>query len=128
MIHIANWGKDHWSTFAYAETLAVDNKGIIIPEATKMRTNHKIHPFFMNPIDGSKYPTESRNGDILHGHDDWDCLDDAVKNGLLIDIGTGINRVFKLTERGRTVANLLRDHKSKGGKFEDFSEWFDKTV
>jgi len=27
MIQLPNWGKDHWSTFAYAETLAVDNKG-----------------------------------------------------------------------------------------------------
>ena len=127
MIHIANWGKDHWSTFAYAETLAVDHEGIIIPEASKMRTNHKTHPFIGNPIDGSKYPTKLRNGNILRDHDDWDCLDDAVKNGLLIDIGSSLNRVFKLTKRGRSVANLLRWHKSKGGKFEDFSELFDKT-
>ena len=125
MRHIVTWGKDHWSTFAYAETLAVDNKGIIIPEASKMRTNHETHPFIDSPIDGSIYPTKLRNGNILRGHDDWDCLDDAVKNGLLIDIGSGVNRVFKLTNRGRIVANLLRDHKSKGGTFGDFSEWFE---
>lgn len=127
MIHIATWGKDHWSTFAYAETLAVDHEGIIIPEVSKMRTNHQTHPFFGNPIDGSKYPTKLRNGNILRGHDDWNCLDDAVKNGLLIDIGSGTNRAFKLTNRGRKVANLLRQHKSNGGKLEDFSEWFDIT-
>lgn len=126
MIHIVNWGKDHWSTFAYAETLAVDHEGIIIPEAQRMRTNHKTHPFFRNPMDGSEYPTVLRNGNILRGHDDWDCLDDAVKNGLLIDVGSGLNRSFKLTKRGRAVSNLLREYKSNSGKLKDFSEWFDK--
>lgn len=31
MIPIEKFGKDHWSTFAYVETLAVENNGIIIP-------------------------------------------------------------------------------------------------
>jgi hypothetical protein len=125
MIHIATWGKDHWSAFAYAETLAVDHEGIIIPEVSKMRTNHKTHPFLGGLIDGGKYPTKLRNGNILRGHDDWDCLDDAVKNGLLMDIGSSTNKAYKLTKRGRKVANLLREHKSKGRKLEDFSEYFD---
>ena len=49
-------------------------------------------------------------------------LDDAVKNGLLIDVGTELNRVFKLTKKGRTVANLLREHKTEGGTFQNFSD------
>jgi hypothetical protein len=126
MIPITNFGKDHWSTFAYAETLAVDNNGIIIPYSMRMRTNHKTHKFLGNPIDGSEYPTILRDGNVLKGHDDWDCLDDAVKLGLLKDVGTGLNRQFKLTEEGRHVANRLREHKSQGGTFKNFSEWFDK--
>jgi hypothetical protein len=126
MVPIENWGKDHWSTFAYAETLAVEHEGIIIHEPMRMRTNHKTHPFLWNPMDGSIYPTILRNGNILRGHDDWDCIDDAVKNGLLIDVGSSLNRAFRLTKRGREIANLLREHESNGGKFKDFSEWFDK--
>jgi len=122
VIPIENWGKDHWSTFAYAETLAVDNAGMIVPDPTKMRTNRKIHPFMRNPNDGSMYPTILKNDNVVYGHDDWDCLDDAVKNGLLMDIGTEINRAFSLTEKGRTIANLLRDHKTKGGTFKNFSD------
>ena len=73
VIPIENWGKDHWSTFAYAETLAVDNNGIIIPEVLKMRTNIKTHFFMRNPNDGSMYPTMLKNGNVSRGHDDWDC-------------------------------------------------------
>lgn len=92
----------------------------------RMRTNIKTHGFCGNPNDGSKYPTILRNGELLEGHDDWDCLDDAVKIGLLEDVGTGLNRTFKLTSEGRRIANLLREHKCQGGKFVNFSEWFDK--
>ncbi len=120
MIPIKNFGKDHWSTFAYVETLATDHNGIIIPNVLKMRTNRKIHPNVSNPIDGSKYPTKLKDGTVLSDHDDWSCLEDAVENGLLIDIGTGLMRQFKLTDKGRKVANSLRSHKSKGGKFGDF--------
>ncbi len=120
-IPIENWGKDHWSTFAYAETLATDHKGIIIPVPLRMRTNHETHFFMKNPIDGSVYPTILRNGDTVQGHDDWDCLDDAVENGLLINIGSGLNRAFKMTEKGRKFADSLRDHKSKGGTFKNFN-------
>lgn len=126
MISITQFGKDHWSTFAYAETLAVESNGIISPHPIRMRTNHNTHKFYGSPIDGHKYPTILRNGELLEGHDDWDCLDDAVKIGLLEDIGTGLNRQFKLTKEGRIVANLLREYKTGGGKFANFSEWFDK--
>lgn len=121
-IHIQNFGKDHWSTFAYLETLSVDHEGMIIPDVRKMRTNHHTHPSVSNPIDGSKYPTVLRDGTILQGHDDWNCVDDLIENGLLNDIGTGTNGIFRLTVKGKDVANLLREHKSKGGKFKDFGE------
>jgi hypothetical protein len=126
IIPIKNWGKDHWSTFAYAETLAVDHKGIVVPEPTRMRTNHKTHPFMRSPIDESKYPTILKNGEAVRDHDDWNCLDDAVENGLLDDIGTGLIRTFSLTKRGREVADLLREHKSSGGTFKNFDVEIDQ--
>lgn len=120
-IPIENWGKDHWSTFAYVETLAVEHKGIAIPEPCMMRTNNGKHGYMGNPIDGNKYPTILKNNDVVLGHDDWDCLDDMLKNELLVDIGTDLYRSFKLTEKGRRVANLLREHKAGGGTFNNFS-------
>lgn len=108
-INIEEFGKDHWSTFAYAETLAVDsgNKGWIIPEIKRMR------------MDGVRYGTRLKTR-IVEGHNDFDCLDDFVRIGLLTDEGTGFTRAFKLTELGYNVASKLRRHKAEGGNYKDF--------
>ena len=125
-VSIEKWGKDHWSTFAYAETLAVDSgkDGLIIPDRPRMRTNEKTHPHLTGDLlgcaSGSKYPTRLKEGEVK-GHDDWDCLDDAVREGLLTDEGTGLNRAFLLTKKGKEVANQLRNHKSDGGQFREFN-------
>ncbi len=120
-IPIERWGKDHWSTFAYVETLAVDHQGFAKPEHERMRTNIQSHPHLIgrfNP-DGSKYPTRLKDGEVT-GHDDWDCLDDAVREGLLEDIGTGFTRCFKLTKYGQEVASALRKHKQEGKNIGEF--------
>jgi hypothetical protein len=83
------WGKDHWSTFAYAAHVATSGKREI--EKDKMRTDGDRHPHGVGHIKvmlgtdtgGGRYPTRLRHGGELHGHDDWDCLDDAVAAGLL---------------------------------------------
>lgn len=125
-IPIEKWGKDHWSTFAYIETLTVDGgmMGLAVPNNSRMRTNEKTHPHLVGSafgpsMGGSKYPTRLKEGEIK-GHDDWDCLDDAVEAGLLTDEGSGLNRAFKLTKLGKKVANELRNFKSDGGSFKDF--------
>ena len=124
-IKMKEWGKDHWSTFAYAETLAVDGgkKGLIIPNRSRMRTNEKIHPHLVGVsfgnVGGSEYPTRLKEREIKD-HDDWDCLDDAVKEGLLTDEGTGLNRAFRLTKSGKEIANQLRNHKAEGKSFSEF--------
>ena len=122
------WGKDHWSTFAYVESLAVNSgeKGIAIPDNVKMRTNEKTHPhlvgnmgYMTDAFNGSGYPTRLKDGQ-MKGHDDWDCLDDAVREGLLFDVGTGLNRAFKLTEFGFAISAQLRHHKAEGKVFHTF--------
>lgn len=121
------WGKDHWSAFAYAETLAVDGgkKGLIVPDRRRMRTNEKTHPHLVgfsyssDAHNGSGYPTRLKTKEVA-GHDDWDCLDDMVREGLLTDEGTGLNRAFRLTKFGRGVASQLRTHKSEGKNFGEF--------
>lgn len=56
----------------------------------------------------------------LADHDDWDCVDDMELVGLLENIGTGTNPVFKLTALGRLVATQLRQHKMDKGTFRTF--------
>lgn len=116
----AAWGRDHWSTFAYVETRIVDHKGV--PDRRHMRCDPALHPQFAHEGSrmGTPSPTRLREGE-RQGHDDWSCLDDAEAAGLLRNAGTGLNRVYVLTDEGRRVADLLREHKRTGGRFATFS-------
>lgn len=132
-ISISDFGKDHWSTFAYIETVCVDNHGV--PDRERMRCNPKIHPGLTNQAnimfqDQPDYPTrlygyfspggardESR---ALSDHDDWSCADDLEAAGLIEQHGTGVNPVFKLTSRGSNIAAQLRAYKAGGGSFASF--------
>lgn len=125
-IPMERWGKDHWSTLAYLETLAVDGSGWAIPVNVRMRTNEIRHPHLVgntgtgsNALHGSKYPTRLKEGEVK-GHDDWDCVDDAIKEGLVKDVGTGLNRAYKFTKLGKEAMAKLRQHKMDGKNFGDF--------
>lgn len=101
-VPVSRWGKDHWTTFAYVETRWVDHHGMLSHD--KMRCDRQRHPMFYSAkrrvitgfpglADGAKYPTrlktETPGGDgrwgvvELAGHDDYDCLDDAIREGLI---------------------------------------------
>ena len=127
-----DWGQDHWSTFAYLETRAVDGKGII--DNTKMRCNARLHREFANtgrgiPIDGAKYPTLLAGGVKLEKHDDWSCLEDMVAAGLVkafyrrksyaAAFGHSEAKV-EFASTGLAAAAALRKHKAQGGSFRDF--------
>lgn len=125
-IPMSKWGKDHWSTLAYLETLAVDGSGLAKPVNARMRTNEKRHPhligntgFSSSALDGSGYPTRLKDGEV-EGHDDWDCVDDATEEGITEDVGTGLNRAYKFTKFGKEVLAKLRQFKMDGGNFRDF--------
>lgn len=127
-IPMDKWGKDHWSTLAYLETLAVDGgkDGWAIPKRERMRTNEKRHPHLLGSTLGgtesfhaSKYPTRLKEGEVKE-HDDWDCVDDAIEEKLVEDVGTGLNRAYKFTELGKEVMGKLRIFKMSGGSFKDF--------
>lgn len=71
-IPIEKWGKDHWSTLLYIETLVVDKRGQIEMMADPhMRS---VHP---------DYPTRLADGSTIEMHDDWDCLQDMFVAGLV---------------------------------------------
>lgn len=136
-ISVNKFGKDHWSVFAYLETLCVEAKddlGRI--QGNRMRCNTETHPMLSGGIKWSdNYSTrlkgffdfEDKNdhqkavdaGLKINGHDDWDCLDDLVDSGLM-DYASLANRVVMITALGSKVAGLLRQHKSSGGSFGTF--------
>lgn len=125
-VPMALWGKDHWATLAYVETLCVDHQGVLDPR--RMRCNPRRHPHFnVNPsfgpdrADGSyKYPTMLKGGGIEPEHDDWDCFYDLETTGLIEDVGTGIHPVARLTVAGHKMAANLRMWKASGGSFATF--------
>lgn len=100
-VPMARWGKDHWTTFAYVETRWVDHRGML--DHDRMRCDRTRHPLFYaakrrtvafgSDADGSQYATrlktEAREADGRWGvvellrHDDYDCVDDARREGLI---------------------------------------------
>lgn len=82
-----DFGRDHWSTFAYVETRTVEYRGTI--DHDHMRCHGNRHPImlaaktFRGGGDGSRYPTILAGGRDLPNHDDYDCLDDLIAAGLL---------------------------------------------
>jgi hypothetical protein len=134
-VPVERFGKDHWSTFAYLETRAVDAGGVI--DNRKMRCHLRLHRTFAanppnasvgSPIDGSAYPTRLKDGE-LPNHDDWSCLEDMAAAGLLVaefrtahhgwPVGGGEARI-RLTPAGLEMAAKLRAHKAAGGTFAAF--------
>ena len=119
---LEQFGKDHWSAFAYAECCCVDNGGGL--DNMRLRINQSRHPVGGNPYGNPswkpEYGTRVKGGDIPdENHDDIDCLDDLEKVGL-IEQGTMVNPVVKLTKKGYEVAAQLRKHKANGGQFGTF--------
>ena len=98
-VPVARWGRDHWTTFAYVETRWVDHRGMLSHD--QMRCDRQRHPMFYSAkrrviafgtdADGARYPTRLKTDTPgadgrwgvaeMSGHDDYDCLDDAIREG-----------------------------------------------
>src|SRR4051794_4502364 len=80
------FGKDHWSTFAYIETCAVDHKGLL--DVERMRIDSVRHPMlaaakrYGRDLPSGGYPTRLKTAYQIngaygiverYGHDDYDC-------------------------------------------------------
>jgi len=93
------WGKDHWSTFAYVETRWVDHRGMLGHDHMRCDAD-RHHAFYgakrraLTPdLAARHYPTRLKTerpaadgtwGSVdLPGHDDYDCLGDAIAEGLI---------------------------------------------
>lgn len=129
-IPMDRWGKDHWSTLAYAETCIVDYGGIL--DNRRLRVNARLHrEFAANAHLGNTtdYPTWLKGGITEAKHDDISCLEDMVAAGVIIAETRRVNwyavvnnsqiRV-RLTDKGQAIAEQLRRHKATGGNFAGF--------
>ena len=123
------WGKDHWSVFAYVETLCVDSlKGVGVPDVRKVQCNAGRHPGLLayspvnqpTPYDGTAYAIRLGGKWELVDYDEWDCLEDAEVAGLLEHVGTGHHPAYCMTDLGNRLAGQLRTHKANGGRFATF--------
>jgi hypothetical protein len=124
-VSIEKFGRDHWSTFAYIETLCIDNGGR--PDNRRMRCDVKRHPQYGHDVAAlmpGRYPTRLRGGEERDDHDDWDCADDLEAAGLIKIHGTGIFLFFEMTDRGWQIAAALRAHratkKTSGATYDTF--------
>lgn len=148
-VPMEKWAKDHWATLAYIETRVVDHHGVI--DNDNMRTDVTRHPRFIGNRQrlfgvshDTKYPTRLKEGEIAEDHDDWDCLYDMKRSGLvrivsprnvkLWDVdagrrgpingspeGLGVIRVrVALTDSGKIIAAELRIHKMRQKNFSSF--------
>ena len=128
-VPIEKWGRDHWSTFAYIETLCVEGSDAIgVPSLQKMQCNADRHPelatfgLLGTFNDGSAYAIRLADGEEIPGpdYDDWDCVDDMEAEQLLVRVGTGVHPAYTLTDRGKMIAGQLRSHKASGGNWATF--------
>lgn len=155
-IPLTSFGQDHWSTFTYLKTRAVDHCGRLNPDNLRIdRTRHehmigrRKAAFGGGPC-GSKYPTRIAGNVEVKGHDDWDCLLDIERAGLIVverppamqvalNAGYGpVARLWtglmereveqkqlaqariRLTPLGEQVAGQLRAHRGRGHNYRTF--------
>ena len=137
---MSKWGKDHWSTLAYIDTVITDYVYFPIIKNDRMRTtknnliilhNNGIYKkekfirdgsYIKSEVEVKEYPTRLNDGTEIKDHDDFSCIVDFAKEGLLNkdEKHITVDSKIKLSKLGRDVINKLREHKSKGKNFADF--------
>lgn len=120
LVPMSRWGRDHWNVLAYVETRWVDHHGQLNHD--QMRVDPDRHPLFASArrltMPGTtKYPTRLKTvetgsdgcygAEELVDHDDYDCLGDAIRLGLVTVVMPTANTdgdVF-FDARGRTITD-----------------------
>ena len=96
------WGRDHWTTIAYAFTRA----GRVMGREHLRITGAPI-PGVPTSVPIKEYPTRLQGDVELHGHDDLDCLRDAEAAGILTNVGTGMHPRVTFTAPGLILGQWL---------------------
>ena len=132
--NIKDFGKDHWSLFAYVEIRCIDYKGVLDKNHLRIKEEvdtagrisaysfPKWKPEWGTRLSGYwKKDGATDESKKLLDHDDLDCLEDLETANLIESIGTGLFPAYKLTKYGRKVNSKLRNHKADGKNFADFN-------
>jgi len=132
-IPMDKWGKDHWSTLAYLETVCVEKQEFEVVTNPHMRSKRRHFRILAQEThtDPCAIPMSREHGTLLfdgsmvENHDDWDCLGDMIGAGLIFPTSDCHGEVgpysrLKLSEAGQKMAAALRRHKSAGGNFGNF--------
>lgn len=130
------WGKDHWSTLAYAETVMVESSGFQVGSDARMRQGRRNFRVMGEQCAAPRRPTSGgvaqvmddshgsrlNDGTYVPGHDDWHCIQDMAAAGFFTVGQEGVQPgvTLHLSELGAGVSNALRAHKRAGGYFANF--------
>lgn len=147
-VPLSNFGKDHWSTFAYADTVIPDHRGFQVGFDGRMRQGRRhfrvMHEDCPTPrrtrhagvhqsmVMDNRYSTKLKDGTVVEGHDDWHCVQDLVNAGLMgikrrgmivplaEDVEPGVD--LFLTPLGERFVTRLKRHKAEGGSFSTWTQ------
>jgi hypothetical protein len=125
------WGKDHWSTLLYFETVQVEYGKFTIKFDPRMRSNRRnfrilkeesdkpnLQAVVMDTGSGSRL----KDGTFVKKHDDWCCIQDFIFHGLVDgQLATEPGAELRLTDKGFTIVHALRRHKANGGHIGTFT-------
>ncbi len=140
-IPMADFGRDHWSTLAYADTIIPDHQGFQVGFDARMRQNRRHYRVMLEEcpkprrpraaqgvVMDPRYTTVLKDGSTAAtGHDDWSCVQDLVHAGLMgvkrrglvvplvEDMEPGVS--LFLTPLGENAMTLLKRHRADGGSF-----------
>lgn len=132
------WGKDHWSTLAYLESVMVDCAGFQVGTDARMKTGRRNSRVMaegcaspqragratnaLSMVMTEEQSTKLNNGQRVSGHDDWSCVQDMAAEGLFAqapdDIEPGV--ILAFSPKGDEIANALRIFKRNMGQFSQF--------
>ena len=132
VVPLSGFGRDHWSTLLYVESVSVDCQGFQVGCDPRMKstarhleelaacprprraTATRALPMPMRP----EHASRQLAGGVFEDHDDWDCLRDFAAAGLL-DVPGGdlaAGQVVHLSPFGMDLAAKLRQFKATGGQ------------
>jgi hypothetical protein len=137
-IPASHWGRDHWTTLAYIETVMTDLAGFQVGSDARMKSNRRNFRIMQRDCPKPKrasnsglamalvmepqHATKLKDGQQVPNHDDWACVQDMAAEGLFVQSADTVEPgvVLQFSEKGNQVANALREFKRGGGKYADF--------
>ena len=143
----AQFGRDHFTSLAYVETVLVVCGGFLMGADARMRLGRRHYRVMLQEcprplrtgltrpetvVMDREQGSRLHDGTVVVGHDDWHCIQDMAEAGYFmtgkrnspVQVATAEDIEPKawlhLSPRGREVLNALRDFKATGGSYAQF--------